>query len=130
MATLVPCPSCARHVKATESTCPFCDAVVLAKPRVLEPMPADRLLARTALSFAAAAATTLAGCGKETADKPPEPPVNVAPAYGVPIVDQPPPAPAPSARDAAVPPSPPETTTAPPVAPAYGVPPINRGPKK
>jgi endogenous inhibitor of DNA gyrase (YacG/DUF329 family) len=28
MSALVPCPGCNRHVKADETTCPFCQAAV------------------------------------------------------------------------------------------------------
>lgn len=49
-------------------------------------MPADRLLARTAITFAAAAATAVAACGKTDAPPPPPPVNNTAPAYGVPVV--------------------------------------------
>lgn len=91
MRSLVPCTECARHVRASESTCPFCGAEIAAvAPRELSPMPADRLLARAAITFAAAAATAVTACGKT--DVPPQPPPvdnpnnNVAPAYGVPVI--------------------------------------------
>lgn len=146
MATLVPCPGCARHVRANESACPFCDAAIGdATPRALVPATNDRLFARAALTFAAAAATTLTACGKEPTDKPVPAPTNTppdnmpAPAYGPPpmMIDAAPePVPTttttattPSASSSATP-APPHSTThsknAP--VPAYGVPPINRTP--
>lgn len=125
MVTLVPCPGCARHVRASESACPFCaEAIDAAPERVLAPAPNDRLFARAAITFAAAAATSLTACGKEPTDKPPPVPTNTtdpgpAPAYGPP----------PMMLEAAAPEPAPTTvvpTHAP--APAYGVPPINRNP--
>lgn len=89
---------------------------------MLSPAPNDRLLARAALTFAAAAATTLTACGKEPTDKPVPAPTNTtkenmpAPAYGPP----------PMMYDAAPEPAPTTSTTAPTAVPAYGVPPINR----
>jgi len=63
MACLHSCTSCSRHVRATESACPFCDAplgtdFVDACPRRAK---AGRKLTRAALLFAGA--TALAACG-------------------------------------------------------------------
>src|SRR5262245_2836172 len=125
MATLVPCPGCARHVRASETTCPFCDSAIDAVPeRVLAPMPNDRLLARAALTFAAVAATTLTACGKEPQDKPPPAPTNTgsdnlpAPAYGPPpmMLDAAPPEPAPTTTTTTPAPSPSATPSAAPSA--------------
>jgi hypothetical protein len=87
-------------------------------------MPTDRLLARTALTFATAAATALSGCGKEEAQQPP----NVAPMYGVPAVMDASPEPAPTATTISSGTSSAKPSQPPPqqFAPAYGVPPINR----
>jgi hypothetical protein len=148
MATLVPCPACARHVRANEATCPFCDATIGEVPeRVLAPISNDRLFARAALTFAAAAATTLTACGKEPTDKPPPAPTNtsgnaVAPAYGVPaVMADAAPEPAPttttqptaSAPPSATPSARPGPSAKPPPRPTggemhtlYGVPPINK----
>lgn len=142
MARLVPCPGCARHVRANDATCPFCDTAIGAVPeRVLSPAPNDRLLARVAVTFATAAATSLTACGKEPTDKPPPTPTNTmdpvpAPAYGPPPVmpeaAAPEPAPttttttSPSASTSAKPQPTAQPTHAP--VPAYGVPPINRNP--
>ena len=43
MSALVPCPGCNRHVKADETTCPFCQAAVAPGPcngRCARPAPA------------------------------------------------------------------------------------------
>ncbi len=58
MRQLVPCPGCARHVRASEPTCPFCGD---ASPRSA---PASRAVARsrTLIFGAALASTAVAGC--------------------------------------------------------------------
>ncbi len=63
MACLHSCTSCSRHVRATERSCPFCDAplgsdFIDACPRRAKP---GRKLTRAALLFAGA--TALAACG-------------------------------------------------------------------
>lgn len=137
MATLVPCPGCARHVRASEATCPFCDAAIgAATPRALAPATNDRLLARAALTFAAAAATTLTACGKEATDKPVPAPTSTpndnlpAPAYGPPpmMIDAAPPEPAPTTTTSSSASAKPIEKPAPTAVPAYGVPPIDRNP--
>lgn len=107
MTPLVPCTDCSRHVRVTETRCPFCDGAL---PAAREPseLPQDRALTRVALVFMGASA--LAGCGKT------EMPVAV---YG----------PAPVAVDAdAGPPATPDPSATPgpdpQAAPAYGAPPI------
>lgn len=57
MASLVVCPSCARHVRSNETQCPFC-AVALS---LSEPEIAGPLRSRAAIA-AFAAASALAGC--------------------------------------------------------------------
>lgn len=53
---LIPCPECARHVRADAATCPFCDGVLASGA-------ASR--ARVgALLIGAAAITTLGACGR------------------------------------------------------------------
>lgn len=64
MAPLVVCPSCNRHLRRSEITCPFCDADVgdamaNAAPR---PIPVERL-GRTAIFAFAAANLGVAACG-------------------------------------------------------------------
>ena len=59
-AALVPCPTCRRHVRRFEATCPFCTAVV---PRGLVPVPnAPRRLSRAAMAVFAST-LALGGCG-------------------------------------------------------------------
>ncbi|MEO8875487.1 MAG: hypothetical protein ABI461_07870 [Polyangiaceae bacterium] len=60
MSVLVPCPGCARHVRASESACPFCSAELptdLASRAV--PAAGRRLSRAAAFTFA----TTLAVAG-------------------------------------------------------------------
>jgi hypothetical protein len=122
--TLVPCPSCSRHVRATESTCPFCATSLAIDP----PAPAvigERLGRAALFAFGAALATNAAACGTATV-----PPGDDAAVHG----DAGPPADA--GTDAFVPPSPdsgffPPYGTPPPedaghdggLAGAYGAPP-------
>ena len=71
---LVPCAACARHMKAEEARCPFCDAAVIA---VAAPAPmADAHVftrSRAALMFGAATLATAIGAS-----------CTPAPAYGGP----------------------------------------------
>ena len=75
MAFLLPCPSCARHVRRTESVCPFCAASVAFEDAPLPRLP-DQRLGRAATFAFGAAMTTVAACSG-----------NVAPAYGAPAPD-------------------------------------------
>lgn len=78
------CVRCARHIRITESTCPFCAAAVPAD-RKAAPAPgrsATRMQRAFALSAVAAAAGTLGAasdCGGKT-DEPPT--ITAADAYG------------------------------------------------
>ena len=67
MATsLVPCPSCARHVRASERACPFCRSVLsstLASKAI--PGATQRLSRAAAFTFAATLAAT--GCSDDPA---------------------------------------------------------------
>jgi len=99
--SLVPCPSCARHVRATERVCPFCGAAVPPSFAGYVPRaPAERLSRAALVAFAAVA---VAGCSKETAtpsdagsaDKQQQQEPTTVPAYGAPA-----PTPAPSPVDA------------------------------
>lgn len=58
--SLVPCPTCKRHVRLDETACPFCANA-----------PIGGFLA-----IAAAAALALAGCGGKSAPAPQDPPGN------------------------------------------------------
>ena len=66
MRQLVPCPGCARHVRASEPACPFCGD---ASPRSA---PASRAVARsrTLIFGAALASTAVAGCLTHTRSDP------------------------------------------------------------
>jgi hypothetical protein len=74
MARLAPCPSCRRHVKIDESSCPFCHT---AFPSALVPVEGDgarRLPRVAAIALAAGVTAASAGCTG-----------GVQPAYGVAI---------------------------------------------
>ena len=59
MNPLVPCPSCDRHVRASESACPFCDSALPSDLASRAVPPANRRLNRAAaFTFAAALAVT------------------------------------------------------------------------
>jgi hypothetical protein len=68
-AHLRPCPSCSRHARVTESTCPFCaapfdDAFRAERPRPRA--PAMRLTRAALLAIGAGGLTAGAACGGET----------------------------------------------------------------
>lgn len=79
VAHLRPCTSCARHVRANATSCPFCSASLEVDTQ--EPaVPHERLgrAARMAFGGAAAMALTVAiGCGKDNKE-------NIAMPYGAP----------------------------------------------
>lgn len=61
---LVPCPSCARHVLASETSCPFC-AAVLPSDLASQAIPAaGRRLSRAA-AFVFGASLAVTGCSSE-----------------------------------------------------------------
>jgi hypothetical protein len=68
MNQLVPCPSCARHVRQSEPACPFC-SVELALGHV-SPAPLPRVRLGRAATFAFGAslvgATSLVACGGDS----------------------------------------------------------------
>ncbi|MFO0686185.1 MAG: hypothetical protein U0234_29250 [Sandaracinus sp.] len=73
--SLAPCPSCARHVRRTETSCPFCAASITLPPAPTRRMP-ERLGRAALVTFGAAAlATSASACG------------NAVPAYGAPAPD-------------------------------------------
>lgn len=57
---LVPCPTCARHVRVSEATCPFCAASL---PDTKTPMPgtSQRLSRAAAYAFTATVAAATGG---------------------------------------------------------------------
>lgn len=63
--TLVPCPVCERHVRASDRACPFCDAAISPElaARVV-PLPRERLDRAKIAAFGAAASLALAACGQ------------------------------------------------------------------
>lgn len=66
MSQLIPCPSCGRHVRRTESACPFCAASVSFEHVPARPMPSARLGRAAIFAFGATVATVGAGCGGGT----------------------------------------------------------------
>ena len=62
--SLQPCLECARHVRATESACPFCGAAIEAAPSLR--MPSERLGRAALFAFGAAMATNVAACSAST----------------------------------------------------------------
>ncbi len=78
---LLPCPSCTRHVRASEEACPFCAAVLpQALPASALPRSPGARLSRAALYALGAAAAAVAACGGQSD-------TGVVPAYGAPAVD-------------------------------------------
>lgn len=62
MSTLTPCPSCNRHVRVGDASCPFCgSAVPVAAAAVSAPVPRGRL-GRAALFAAGAALMGIGAC--------------------------------------------------------------------
>lgn len=68
--SLLPCPSCARHVRAPSASCPFCAAELPTSFGAVSPRawPTERLGRAATFKLGAAAvasATTLLGCGDD-----------------------------------------------------------------
>ena len=74
-AHLVPCPSCSRHVRSSESACPFC-ASALAPSAGPAPRSPGQRLSRAALFALGASAAAVAACAGST-----------TPLYGAPAGD-------------------------------------------
>lgn len=70
---LVPCPSCARHVRQSELACPFC-SVKLALEHVSPALPRSRLGRAATFAFGASlvGATSLVACGGESETSKPD----------------------------------------------------------
>src|SRR4051794_6550185 len=87
-ARLLPCPSCARHVRASEETCPFCDSGL---PASLATQPAPRSpatrLSRAALFAFGTSAAAIAACGGSTTGSPKDDVTLLDAAYGGPPRD-------------------------------------------
>jgi hypothetical protein len=62
---LVPCDSCARHVRVADERCPFCGGAVSDAMRAITPPPLPSLQLSRAGFLALAAAMTLAGCKED-----------------------------------------------------------------
>ncbi|MCC6874989.1 MAG: hypothetical protein IT378_11845 [Sandaracinaceae bacterium] len=58
MSELTPCTSCARHVRVTQESCPFCGAAIEVAPR-----PARQVVARAARLAILSGAVALGACG-------------------------------------------------------------------
>jgi len=78
--SLVPCPACSRHVRASDAACPFCAAPVdrapIERASVGVAVGTRAQLFLGALTVAAVAAASAAGCSP--------PPHAVGPVYGSP----------------------------------------------
>ena len=77
---LVPCPSCRRHVRSTEQSCPFCASAL---PDDLaaraNPAPANRRIHRSVLFAAGAVASAVAiGACSSSSSGTPTPPTDSA----------------------------------------------------
>jgi hypothetical protein len=59
---LLPCASCARHVRASESACPFCGAALEASATPTAATVPGRRLSRAALFALGASAAAVAAC--------------------------------------------------------------------
>lgn len=70
MSHLVPCPSCSRHVRASETACPFCgDAIDLsASPAPAEPRSRLGRVAIFAFGATLIGATSMVACGGDSDD--------------------------------------------------------------
>lgn len=62
MSCLKPCPSCGRHIRSTEATCPFCGAGTPEGFEVCAAKGGSGAVAATRAAVVFAGALTLAGC--------------------------------------------------------------------
>lgn len=97
LATLCPCPSCSRHVRYSESQCPFCHAAL--PQRVAPRLPDVSRLSRVARIAVGAALAAACASDPKPAPTQPDPQGSpdagtAAPVYGMPV-DTPPPQPDP-----------------------------------
>lgn len=63
--SLAPCTACARHVRRTETRCPFCEAPLALAPIAVR-TPGERLGRAALFAFGTAVATSAIGCGTKT----------------------------------------------------------------
>jgi hypothetical protein len=70
MTPLEPCPSCHRHVRVAEPSCPFCEALLPPEfhDRSPRPHPVHRLGRAALFAFGASVAATTA-CGSDDSDE-------------------------------------------------------------
>jgi hypothetical protein len=68
MQELKSCTGCKRHIRARETTCPFCGVSREANAAVGAQLPTQRLGSAALFGFRAAALVTLVGCGAESDD--------------------------------------------------------------
>jgi hypothetical protein len=69
-AHLIPCPGCARHVRAFESSCPFCASALPESLRASLPArrPTGRLTRAALYTFGATSLTLAAACSSTSSD--------------------------------------------------------------
>lgn len=65
MSCLHACPSCSRHVRSSETSCPFCETALPGKCELPHALPIAHVANRSVLTFFAATAALVA-CGKTT----------------------------------------------------------------
>jgi len=86
---LVACVGCARHVRASETVCPFCRTDL---PRTLREVasrrpPAVRLGRAALMALGTGAATIATACGGNVSDGDPQVGVTAQPSYGAAIIN-------------------------------------------
>jgi hypothetical protein len=71
MSELTPCPECQRHVRKTETSCPFCGQALSLSHLPTPALPGSRLGRAATFAFGATliGATSLVGCGGESEGK-------------------------------------------------------------
>jgi hypothetical protein len=71
MSELTPCPECQRHVRKTETSCPFCSQALSLSHLPTPALPRSRLGRAATFAFGATlvGATALVGCGGESEGK-------------------------------------------------------------
>lgn len=71
MSELTPCPECQRHVRKTETSCPFCSQALSLSHLTEQVLPRSRLGRAATFAFGATlvSATALVGCGGESEGK-------------------------------------------------------------